>query len=150
MAKYTNFTAHHSHELKIKGMSLAAEARIIRKIEKSLFRAARHHPGCREKAESLFWHRMDDVRPEMRDTYLAYGFLKGRPYKDLEAKRYTNPDWDNIARMIDKYGMGDVRERQQHFERWKQEAGERSPRIPRVKRERPSKGAPAPEEVTAS
>jgi hypothetical protein len=150
MAKYTNFTAHHSVELRIKAMSLAAEARIIRRQEKRLFKAARHHPGCRDKAEDLFWHRLDDVRPEARDTFLAYGFLKSRPYKDIEAKRYSDPDWDNIARMIDKYGMGDIRDRMQHFERWKSEAGEPAPRLPRAKRVRPSKDAPAPEEVTAS
>lgn len=59
----------------------------------------------------------------MRDTELARGFLRGRAYKQIEAKRFTDPNWTNIFRMAQRYGAMDVRDTQQKFAQWKQEAG---------------------------
>jgi len=82
--------------LKIKIKSLAAEAKIIRKEEKRVkFQSIR---------ESLYRHRIDVVRYEARHTHIAYGFLRGRTYAQIEANPKTPPNWDKIRKMVEKYG----------------------------------------------
>lgn len=85
-------------ELKIKIKSLAEEARIIRADEKKL---------SGSKRESLHIHRVIDVRQEQRSALLAYGFLRGRSYLRIEAKRKEGkpgPNWVRIRDLIAKYG----------------------------------------------
>lgn len=82
--------------LKVKLKSLAAEAKIIRKEEKKnprLFLELRQH-------------RIGIVRTEARATLLAYAFLRGRLYKQVEAKCHQggNPDWTKVDAMVRKYG----------------------------------------------
>jgi hypothetical protein len=110
-------------ELKIKIKSLAAEARIIRDEELKL---KRHRKWGSEdllgKYVSLHSHRTVAVRKSCRSTHLAYGFLRGRSYKRIEATCYTKPDWAAIEKMILRYGVGDPRDLKQRFEEWKQAA----------------------------
>jgi hypothetical protein len=80
--------------LKVKAKSLAAEAKIIRKEEK-------RNPSFRQ---SLAEHRRTVVRKEARHTLLAYGFLKGRRYRQIEKKAHEAPDWSRVEKMLDKYG----------------------------------------------
>ncbi len=82
--------------LKIKLKSLAAEAKIIRKEEK--------RAKSQSIRESLYRHRIDVVRYEARHTNIAYGFLRGRTYAQIETNPKTPPNWDKIRRMIEKYG----------------------------------------------
>jgi len=84
--------------LKIKIMSLAAEARIIRKEE-------RKWPGPSDVRQGLHQHRMIDVRRECRVANLAYGFLRGRSYGALEAKCYEEPNWQRVAELVRKFGQ---------------------------------------------
>lgn len=84
--------------LKVKLKSLAAEARIIRDME-------RKHPD--------FWyqlreHRKGVVRDSARHTQLAYGFLRGREYRQIEPKCHKSPDFDQVEKMVKKYGMAIV------------------------------------------
>ena len=102
--------------LKIKIMSLAAEARIIR-------RETKRYPGEHPARIGLYFHRIHDVRMESRSACLAYGFLKGRSYKQIEQSSYTKPDWKRIEELIKKYGDGDPRDRMQKFSEWKDAAG---------------------------
>ena len=84
--------------LKIKLKSLAAEARIIRAQErktKGQWNATR---------ESLYRHRIDVVRKAARETHLAYGYLRGRTYEQMEPEAYTKPDWAAVEKMVVKYG----------------------------------------------
>ncbi len=83
--------------LKIKIMSLAAEARIIRKEE-------RKTPGPSDARQGLHQHRVIDVRRECRVANLAYGFLRGRSYRALEAKCNEQPNWQRVAELIRKFG----------------------------------------------
>jgi hypothetical protein len=80
--------------LKVKLKSLAAEARIIRDEEKKnpLF-----HQALRE-------HRIGIVRNEARHTQLAYGFLRGLSYRQIEPKAHQKPDWVKVEKMVQKYG----------------------------------------------
>ena len=100
--------------LKVKIKSLAAEARIIRLEE------------CRAKARNrkdlvvgLAGHRRGIVRTVSRSTHLAYRFLRGRPYRATERTCRTDPNWDAVQKMIEKYGRGDRRLLVQKFTDWK-------------------------------
>lgn len=118
-----------SIELRIKAISLADEIRTIHRWEGRLKKALRAVTGDRAEAiqadlNKLINHRILVVEYEARSTNLAKGFLKGWPYSRIEAKRYSNPSWDSIQRMAEKYGSGTKQEIAQTFEQWKQAAGE--------------------------
>jgi len=83
--------------LKVKVKSLAAEAKIIRKEEKR----------CKNSSlrNGLYRHRIDVVRYESRHTNLAYGFLRGRTYSQIESGAKKPPDWAKVRKMVEKYGM---------------------------------------------
>jgi hypothetical protein len=87
--------------LKIKIMSLAAEATIIRKEERKWL-------GPSDARQGLHQHRIIDVRRECRIANLAYGFLRGRSYRALEAKCYEQPNWQRVAELIRKYGQPEL------------------------------------------
>lgn len=99
--------------LKMKIMSLAAEARIIRAEEKKW-------PGEHTARYGLHEHRIHDVRPEARHALLAYGFLRGRSYRQLEAAAARPPDWERVGQLVEKFGGGDVRVLRQRFAEWKE------------------------------
>ena len=82
--------------LKVKIKSLAAEAKIIRKEEK---RARRE--SLRRGLED---HRKGIVRTEARHTHLAYGFIRGREYSQMESSTHETPNWDKVRKMVEKYG----------------------------------------------
>ncbi len=99
--------------LKMKIKSLAVEARIIRAEE-------RKWPGLpynwaeQEKPSPYIWmrhslwsHRTGDVRSEARSALLAYAYLRGRRYRQLEKVAYSNPDGDRIAELVAKFGGQD-------------------------------------------
>lgn len=86
--------------IKVKILSLAAEAKIIRKQEQK----ARAH-GNRSLRIGLADHRRGIVRHEARHAQLAYGFLRGMPYKKMEAKCHggCEPDFGKVKASIEKY-----------------------------------------------
>lgn len=84
--------------LKIKIKSLAEEAKIIRFEEK-------RWPGRSDEYQGLHFHRTYDVRNEARAAQLAYGYLRGRKYRQLEASCYTAPNRTRIRELIIKYGI---------------------------------------------
>lgn len=96
--------------LKVKILSLAAEAQIIRKEAR---KTKGHVRYC------LNAHRKNDVRGEARSALLAYGFLRGRQYSQMESKTHKGPDWKRVEALVRKYGEGDIRERMQRFSEWK-------------------------------
>jgi hypothetical protein len=80
--------------LKVKVKSLAAEARIIRAEER--------------KAEpvlqgTLHFHRIGPLKATSRETQLAYGCLRGVPYAKMESSTFTEPDWDSIKAMAQRF-----------------------------------------------
>ncbi|MFQ6011538.1 MAG: hypothetical protein ACE5KG_05145 [Nitrososphaerales archaeon] len=81
--------------LKIKLKSLAAEARIIKHQEKK----------SKYWNFQLYHHRITVVRREARHTHLAYAFLRGRSYSQIEEKCHTPPDWEQVRRMVTRYGV---------------------------------------------
>lgn len=87
--------------IKVKIKSLAAEAKIIRREEQK----ARAH-GNSHLRVGLADHRRGIVRHEARHAQLAYGFLRGTPYKAMEAKCHGGcaPDFKKVRASIEKYG----------------------------------------------
>lgn len=83
--------------LRVKLKSLAAEAKIIR-LETKRARQISIKNGLAE-------HRKGIVRFEARHTYLAYGFLRGLEYHQIEQKASEAPDWAKVKRMIERYGL---------------------------------------------
>lgn len=85
--------------LKVKIKSLAEEARIIREEERKT-----QDPEARA---GLVSHRKGTVRQEARHTLLAYGFLRGKKYRQIEPKSHTKPVWPRVVRMLRTYGLED-------------------------------------------
>ncbi len=99
-----------SIELKVKVKSLAAESKIIRLEER--------RAQTTDARASLHQHRVGVVRLAARNTLLAYGYLRGRSYRQLEASCKRPPDWSAVEKMIRKYGPPP---HNTSFEEWKNE-----------------------------
>ena len=98
----------HIRFLKIKLKALAAEARIIRREELRTNCSPRigevYATANTLERAALHEHRVGAVRREARHTYLAYGFLRGRAYAQLEVTCQKPPDLSAVLRMVRKYG----------------------------------------------
>lgn len=111
--------------LQVKLVNLADEARYIRQKErkwKEKAAAARRREKDPRYAEAnlfgLKHHRKTVVRIAARNTNIAYGFLRGRAYHEIEQLAYVQPNWEEIERMVKEYGEGDERERMQRYSAW--------------------------------
>lgn len=102
--------------LKTKVISLVDEAKTIRRLENRrlrLFNEARQD-GNDQRAEyqetvfkGLRGHRITVVRDEARASHLAYGFLRGQEYKQMERRADTMPDWKKIRKLACRYSEYD-------------------------------------------
>jgi len=112
--------------LKIKIKTLGAESRFIRQGEiqhRNQARKARAKGrwtiARRHETEHwwLYTHRLHTVQPAARTNHLAYGFLRGRSYSEMEAKARIEPDWKAIEKVVRRFdgNMAD-------FETWKNHA----------------------------
>ena len=86
--------------LKIKIKSLADESKTIRAEEKKLITAKQ---GPSMTRQGLYLHRVNDVRSESRAALIAYGYLRGRAYRQIEAKCHIKPDWKRASKLAEKY-----------------------------------------------
>lgn len=135
--------------LRIKIKTLAAESRLIKAEKARWIKKAR----CgRLKASPpktpatmhvrLHEHRMNIVRPEARDSLLALGFLRGLRYEQMEAKRYTNPNFENVFRMVrdfydPSYGLATNEDLVTHFKTWQDSVPPKAVKGQRVKGDQP-------------
>jgi hypothetical protein len=92
--------------LKMKIKSLTEEARIIRCEEKKYTKSGsfKDHPFHGVINFGLHDHRVREVRSALRNSYLAYAYIRGRKRVSVEHKCYSDPDYGSIARMAYKYG----------------------------------------------
>ena len=105
--------------LKIKIHTLADEARHIRREEQKALKRARHGKAAEEfhgnvcdyrvdyyAYEDLREHRTGPVRSHARSCQLAYGYLRGVPYKKIEQKHRpdNDPDWREIEKLVRRFG----------------------------------------------
>lgn len=98
-------------QLKMKICALSAEARIIRKEEKKW-------RGDSKVRNSLRNHRTSVVRREARCSQLAYGFLRGRRYIQLETANSIAADWGRVGSLVAKYGERDKTSAAQQLKEW--------------------------------
>jgi len=115
-------------QLKVKVKSLAEEARIIRKEE----RKAKGRDS--QLLSSLQCHRRISLREESRSAQLAYAFLRGLQYEQVERKCKTPPNWYRVKQLVEKFGRcwnteenysrmkDDKKEELVRFEKWKNAA----------------------------
>lgn len=89
--------------LKIKIKSLAAEAGIIRHEERRWRKAPTNTGTPHPLYFGLRQHRVFTVRREARSSQLAYGFMRGRPYKSMEPACRRPPDWANIKKIAARF-----------------------------------------------
>lgn len=123
--------------LKIKAKSLAEEGRIIRLEErkqgprhklveyrrpsgKVVLKRIKVHDGHPDVRQSLREHRIRVVRPEARATHLAYGFLRGLGYRQVEktVREDNEPNWSRVVQLVSKYGDMDKRVAAQELAEW--------------------------------
>ena len=91
-------------KLKVKTLSLAEEAKIIKRLEK----------GCIDEygTNPIYLHRTIDVRNEARATHLARAFLSHRQYKSIEPSRKPEKELQfntvkkRLYKIVHKYGKG--------------------------------------------
>lgn len=79
------------HSLRVNLKSLTAEARIIRQEEQRA--GAAYRPA-------LAAHRRGRLRREARLTHLALAFVRGRPYRSIEARAKDPVDVANLTNKI--------------------------------------------------
>jgi hypothetical protein len=104
--------------LRIKIKHLALEPELL-KLEMRRVRARAHYKALSTAMQAgqntapyedpwlaieLRNHRLMEIRPEARCAQIAYGFLRGRTYRQVEAKSKRTPDWKRIAEIALKYG----------------------------------------------
>lgn len=106
--------------LKIKIVSLAAEATLIRNEERKHARRITKvytrergsldpHPNT--ISNEIYWglrnHRQFDVASEARAALIAYGYLRGKSYAAIEGlsvKEGNEPNWTRVYELVAKYG----------------------------------------------
>lgn len=108
--------------LRVKIKSLAAEAQIIRAEERKLRRrhtwrksmdGLEHAVRTNQPApgplgddplfQGLRGHRINAVRVECRLALLAYGFLRGRTYQQIEQTAHDKPDFTSLTKMVYRF-----------------------------------------------
>lgn len=119
------------NHLKIKLKSLAEEQRIIRSEERKArkidLRVWKYYKGdavyaptwCASRGDnidlyeachrerSLNYHRINDVKPEIRASHIAYGLLRGLSYKQIEVGAKTEPKWKRVESIYKAFGGKD-------------------------------------------
>lgn len=106
---YSKTVADKRRLLKIKLKSLATEAKIIRQEEDRLRGAQKVH--LQDLRREMAEHRRGIVRSESRHTGLAYAFIRGKGYREVEPRGVPVPvhgpggvDMGKVLGMIHKYG----------------------------------------------
>lgn len=123
-------------ELRVKIKNLGDEARTIRKEERGYLTAARsdakaNRPTYAENRSAygrLRTHRIFDVRIEQRATLVAYGYLHGKAYRQIEREPHwlkapysrPGPDWTKVTAMIAKYQGGDKKVIFEQLKAWRE------------------------------
>lgn len=74
--------------------------------------------------QNLRHRRTHELRKKQRNLLLAYGFLRGFEYSDMEEGAYTRPDFDEVEKNIFLYidDREDPRIVKQKYEEWVQVA----------------------------
>lgn len=119
--------------LQVKLINLADEAKLIRSKEWRRLALAKkslenNHPETAEYHMKIHAghhsHRVTVVRDEARLTNLAYGFLRGNEYCEMEERAKEEPDWNRIRRMALRFREKEYDELVSEFDEWLKRAKE--------------------------
>lgn len=105
--------------LKQKIKSLASEATQLRLEEVKWWGPSAHR-------YELHNHRKNVVAVEARHSLLAYGFLRGLEYHDMEDRILTVPNWDRVESLVKRFSDDDWRIIGQRWAMWREAAESRS------------------------
>ena len=72
--------------------------RMMRNLAKSKQKGSEARKTLEETA------RLHSKRREARSVHIAYSFLRGRTYIEVEEDSRTVPDWDRVTELVTKYG----------------------------------------------
>lgn len=91
----------------------------LARLQKKLARAKARSNNA--YVTSAFWglknHRTNEVRKEARSSFIAYGFLRGVPYKAIEQTDMP-VDVYRVQTLVAKFGTEDKRVLLQRLEEW--------------------------------
>lgn len=83
------------------------------------------------RAYEEFWglksHRLLVVRRTARTAHIAYGFLRGKAYRDVELFAYELPSWEDVRRQVLKFGDDPVFRNTrlaERYDEWERQAKE--------------------------
>lgn len=108
----------------------AVEIRRMKAAQRARFRSNPWYGQNRETLSAIREHRVIDVREEARATHLAYGFVRGKTYQQIEGNRQLRHCGDGLLahdenRVIEKalrlawfYGPTNKVEAQELFKAW--------------------------------
>lgn len=116
--------------LKMKVKTLAVESMMIHAAQRRIKRRVHKKGKTLDPAagSSAFWgmqhHRIEVVRREARSSLLAYGFLRGRLYGEIENNAYTKPDFKRVFGIIERFrdGPEKIQDITQRFAEWRDTA----------------------------
>jgi hypothetical protein len=120
--------AHRRYFLKSKIKALSAESAIIKSDEAKLIRLARKRAAKGKSRTNLdknhagLHNHRHRVRVEARHSQLAYGFLRGRGYTEMEQAVFTIPVWDKVENIVKRFTDDDWRTVGQRWAEWKDAA----------------------------
>lgn len=72
--------------------------------------------------QGIHLHRVKDIRKEARNALLAYGFVRGLSYRQIENFSWTQPNWDRVEKLALRYSNESEQEVKQRFAQWLFEA----------------------------
>ena len=109
---------------------VAEDAKILRRLEKhrrkqALYEQKRSKTYNAEiatiRAEQHHWKRIVTARRGARSVHIAYSFLRGNEYKEIEFTAYSLPNWDSIRNWIAIWTKNN-NQTLADFDSWKQRA----------------------------
>lgn len=111
--------------LKVKIKTLANEAQDIRAEEEKLKVDLTKEWGLQNMLEraTLHRHRVVPLRKAARNNFLAYGFLRGRRYSQIEQASYREPEYEEIIKLIIRFNSEPIPQTtlRQRFAEWYEE-----------------------------
>jgi hypothetical protein len=136
--------AHTNVYLKANVSGLAAQQRILRRLEQSQrqkrhnteFYAEKHKMSVKtmpnwlelQREEQSLYNKRMNARNVARAVGLAYGFIRGRSYRQMEQTAYSDPHWPTVIHFIATYHKEDVRVWVQRLHGWLEEGRVRLPK----------------------
>lgn len=125
---------HENIYLKANISTLAAQTRILRKLAKSRcnkLRATRHWASANGNSVATFPNYVEMTKEfknltgrrrlasrQARHVGLAYGFIRGRSYRQMEKTTYSSPYWPEVIVYIGAFSKQDPRVWKQRLAQW--------------------------------